>query len=244
MDEETTIIERDLDNFPCPTEEELKKFLNDFHYLNKSRIAFELMILTGARVGEVVKANIDQFGEDLSYWKYRIQKPLITIVYDKKKDKVNIIKDYKVRTVQLPQFFQEKLKTYIERNKYSMDLGYLFYTRLHKTPHILPSQLRTVLVKKRRKLNLKRIWKIVVKENGDIQQWYTLSCHSLRRWYVSEMFNKLVKHGVQNALTMIGKMLGHSLPLKTTSLYLSPRAVSKFIPKTYDPEFLQEKATT
>lgn len=236
------IVERDLDSFPCPTEEELKTLITSFDYYDKYRVLIELMVLTGARVGEIVKAKYTEFTEDFSIWKYKIQKPIITIKYNTTTNETLTVVDYKVRTVQLPDWFAEKMKNYFEINKLSISAGFLFYSRNHKLPYISTAQVRAMFVKKRKSLNLNRLWKIVVKNSTHIreqynqQNWYALSPHGLRRYYVSEMFIKLMKHGVQNALTMIGKLLGHTKPLHTTNIYLSPRVVKDILPTTYDPE--------
>lgn len=37
------IVERDLDNFPCPTEDELSKLFDSFDYFDKYRMVLELM---------------------------------------------------------------------------------------------------------------------------------------------------------------------------------------------------------
>jgi integrase len=245
---EIIIIERDLDNFPCPTEEEIKSYLDSFDYYNKIRVLSELMLITGCRIGEAVKAKVQDFSKDYTLWKYRVQKPLITIKYDEEKNTVFTVVDYKTRSVQIPPWFAQKLNDYFEINKYSIDAGFLFFSRNHSAPHISTAQVRDTLRKKRQQLGILRQWKHVVKicEKSDKEQyhrqnWYALSCHGFRRFYVSVMFNKLVDHGVDNALVMIGKMLGHSRPMHTTSIYLSPRAAMNKCPKVYDPDFISKK---
>lgn len=239
------IIERDLNNFPCPTIEEMTRFLSDFDYFDKFRVLFELQTLSGARIGEIIKAKVQEFSDDFSIWKYRIQKPTITIKYSVIDGDYSTVLDYKVRQVQLPPWFASKLKQYFEINKYSIDAGYLFYNRNHCSPHISRAQCMNILVKKRRKLGLNRVWKEVLKQNkktGKItrQKWFCIATHSFRRFYITEMYDKMVRYGVDNALVMVGKMLGHETPMKTTSLYLSPRIVSGRAPKIYDPEFLEK----
>lgn len=247
MQNNVIIVERDLDNYPCPTTEELKTLFESMDWFDKYRVLYELMTLTGPRVSEAVKARVQDFSEDFTLWKYRINKPLVTIKYDQKKNETWTVADYKVRTVQLPDWFAKKLKDYFEINKYSIDAGYLFYNRKHHGPYISPGQARSFLKRKCRKLGLTREWKTVIKmSDSDLPQhnkqiWQAVSLHGFRRFYVSEMFERLVEHGVENALTMIGKLLGHSRPMRTTSVYLSPRAATKHIPKTYDPDFMQKK---
>lgn len=231
----TMIIERDLDNYPCPTVEEMIKFIKSFEYLDKYRICFELMTVTGARVGEAVKARLREFDEDFTIWKYRIQKPKISLT-----KKLTVI-DYKVRTVKLPEWYSEKLRQYFEENKHAMDRGFLFYNRNHDKPHVTTGQLRNILVKKRRSLKLERVWKIVAREGANPIIYKALSSHSFRRFYVSSKFNEVAKdHGIDNALVIVGKLLGHSDPLKTTSLYLSPRFALEGINTEMKADYLKE----
>lgn len=247
MPENIIIVERDLDSFPCPYPEELRKLLDSFDYYDKYRVLFELATLTGARVGEITKAKMQEFDKQFTIWKYRIQKPLITIRYDEMTDEVTVVKDYKVRSVQLPPWFSEKLRNYFDLNRHCMDAGYLFYNRHHDRPHITVGQVSNMMSKKRQRLGLTRFWKVVAKQTKHKkpqykkQVWYAISPHGFRRFYVSEMFQMLVKHGVQNALVMVGKLLGHSRPMHTTSLYLSPRVALADVPKVYDPDFLEKE---
>lgn len=228
------IIERDLDNYPCPTVEELTKFIQSFEYLDKYRLCFELMTVTGARVGEIVRARLNEFDENFTIWKYRIQKPKITLTSK------HTLMDYKVRTVQLPEWFSKKLKQYFEEHKYAMDRGFLFYNKRHDKNHITTGHLRCILVKKRRTLKLERIWKIVTREGMPPIIYKALSCHSFRRFYVSSKFNEISKdHGIDNALVIVGKLLGHTDPLKTTSLYLSPRFALEGINTEFKADFLK-----
>jgi len=247
MENNFEIVERDLDSYPCPTPEELRCLLESFDYYDKYRVILELMALSGARTKEALKAKMQEFSTDYIFWKYRIAKPRRVVRFDKETNTAKIIKEYKVRTVELPVWFAEKLRNYTSINRYSIDAGYLFYCRHHDTPHISYGQLNNILSKRRRKLHLTRVWKVVLKhskhkrEQYNTQKWYAVCLHGIRRFYVSEMFEACVIHGVQNALVMVGKMLGHERPMHTTSLYLSPRSATKFMPKVYDPDFMTKK---
>lgn len=242
---EVIIMEKDLDNFPCPTSEELEILLNAFDMFNKYRVLFELMTLTGARIGEATRAKVQEFSEDFSTWKYRIQKPTMTIKYSERTGEHRTVIDVKVRTVQLPSWYAEKLRNYFELNRHSMNCGYIFPSRQHDKPFLTPQASRDMLARKRKSLGLQRIWKVVHKENkktGKLtkQIWYCIANHSFRRFYITELYSQFLNNGVDNALVLVGKIIGHSRPMKTTSLYLSPRVAHERIPKVYDPEFLEK----
>jgi integrase len=218
QEHEIIVVEKDLDNFPCPTDKEFLILMDSYHRLDIYRIIILIMAFCGLRVSEACALNRHQFNEDYTEFKYRINKPKSIIT------QTTTQVTYKVRKVIVPNWLAKDISDYVQLNE-PLRNGYLFPSYYRKNPHIQGSAVRNHLVSKRRQLGLTRVWKVVLFANGKKQNHYAISPHSFRRFYISKMFMKYYDKGIDNALVKVGKILGHERPLRTTSIYLAQNQI-------------------